>query len=169
MTTPTDKTRATYRSTWIQLDSVCYSDQEATNSCSWTQTKKAKDPGGFHLCIFNRDTMDFLLWYTWNLRPRGGFQEPKNSLNTPLDIQLGCEGCDSFAGQTLQQNYGASWWGWQPMSQDLFREWAWLVDQLLQKQKYRKSYICQRLLVPLICLWSWEWRNWDSTQVQQDF
>ena len=84
MTTPTDKTLTTYRSTWTQLDSVCYSDQEATNSCSWTQTKKAKDPGGFHLCIFNSDTMDFLLWYTWNLRPRGVSRQPKNSLNTPL-------------------------------------------------------------------------------------
>ena len=63
---------------------VCYSDQEATNSCFWPQTKKAKDPGGFHLCIFNRDTMDSLLWYTWNLRPRGVSRQPKNSLNTPL-------------------------------------------------------------------------------------
>ena len=44
------------------------------------------------------------------LEAKGGFpgikKQPKYAPGHP---QLGCEGCDSLAGQTLQQNYGASW------------------------------------------------------------
>ena len=77
MTMPTDKHKELTASLEYSLILCAKAIKKQHIAVPEHKQKKAKDHGGFHLCIFNSDTTDFLLWYAWILRPRGISRQPK--------------------------------------------------------------------------------------------
>ena len=74
------------------------------------QKQRSQRSWRFPFVHFQQRYYGFSIVIYMKLEAKGGFpgtkKQPKYAPGHP---QLGCEGCDSLAGQTLQQNYGASW------------------------------------------------------------